>query len=125
MLLTPNFEQRNVIVEQVGSNPSAINGVKLRKGEKRKAHHEDIIEVLESSHFFKLEFISPVEPTNLNEANSSRCSGNPEVNRNSCTGSLEHFIKDGLLEQPGSWKSLDQDGLLIFSSSGIESQEKV
>lgn len=125
MLLTPNFEQRNVIVEQVGSNPSAINGVKLRKGEKRKAHHEDIIEVLESSHFFKLEFIPPVEPSNLDEACSSQCGGSPKVDKNLYGGSIEYFMKDALLEQPGSWKSLEQDRLLVFSSSDVESREKV
>lgn len=136
MLVTPNFKEKNVIVEQVGSNPSAVNGVQLRKGEKRKARHDDIIEVLESRHFFKLEFTPHPNPDNMGD-NRPSCSreSQPSTSQNGditeskknmeTRGSLDHFLKDSALQAVGSWKKMTPNSLLVFSYDEIKSREKV
>lgn len=120
MKLLPNFVAREIEVEHVGSNISAINGVQLKKGEKRKAYHGDIIEVLHSAHKFRLEVKSsqPPDPsiTPVKE-NSKKMPTN--------TGSLDHFLKDSALKSVGSWENVENDSLLVFSSHGIQAREKV
>lgn len=120
VLLTPNVKDSCVTVEHVGNNPSAVNGVKLTRGEKRKLEHNDIVEVLESCYFFKLEFPSKTVDHVEEMASSSKNKA-----KNVCTGSLEHFLKDSVLPPPGVWKSLYQDCLIVFSSDDIRSKSKV
>lgn len=120
VLLTPNIKDGCVTVEHVGNNPSAINGVKLSRGEKRKLEHDDIVEVLESCYFFKLEFSS--ETTNRVE---QKVDSSKSKEKKTCNGTLEHFLKDSVLPPPGVWKSLYQDCLILFSSDNIQSKSKV
>jgi hypothetical protein len=131
VLITSNVDDRCVLVEHTGSNPSALNGVPLNAGEKRKAGHDDIIEVLESSHFFKIEFAPKrkgsvevpvkVSRTAENPASTSRSASNVTT----MNGSLEHFLKDSALKSTCSWKSVENDRMLVFTSDESESKTKV
>ncbi len=132
--LIPDFADRSVLVEHVGNNPSAINGEVIKKGEKRKIRHNDILEVLQASHFFKIEFpssgsTSPAIAPNANEildgesAPSSSCEN--DAKKTKLSGSLDSFLKDSALESVGTWKSYSNDCLIIFTSNGIESRRKV
>lgn len=131
MLITPKVIDRSVLVEHVGSNSSALNGIPLRRGDKRQAAHDDIIEVLECSHFFRIEFTPKRKafcvssnsesreeqtPTDIEESASST----PTMN-----GSLDHFLKDSLLKSKGSWKSVADKRMLVFTSEECESRVKV
>lgn len=111
VLLTLNAKERYVQVEHVGNNPSAVNGVTLGKGEKRKVYHNDIVEVLASNYFYKVEF-PPVDEL-------------PPAKKVVNNGSLDCFLKDAVLEPIGSWKKIDQDRLVVFTSRNVKSKEKV
>ncbi|XP_065207396.1 uncharacterized protein F21D5.5-like [Planococcus citri] len=110
LLVSADVKHCELVVEQVGSNPSAINGVMLKKGEKRKAVQGDIIEVLASEHPFKVEC-----------PNSSRMESIKTDKIES--GALP--MKNSALKQVECWETVTPDSLYVFSSDGIESKEKV
>lgn len=123
MLITPDLQHRELIVEQVGPNPSAMNGVKLKKGEKRKAYQNDIIEVLATDHPFKVEFSSASRmDMNKDKADSPLYH---VKNTSRSTGTLDSFFKNCALKPAGRWEMIVPDSLYIFSSDAIESREKV
>lgn len=127
-MISSNFDERTVIVEQCGWNSSSINGVKLNKGEKRKIYENDIIEIVEKGNCFKLLFCSKDEKPSCSKRNKSEDnSGNDEISckTNYCTSTLDHFLKDSIMKSEGVWKSVHQQSLVIFSSNKIESKEKV
>lgn len=52
-----------VRVHQLGSNPSAVNGVRLRPSSPSTARHGDVIEVLEGTYKYRVEFDPPPPST--------------------------------------------------------------
>lgn len=124
MLVSTNVAHRELVVEQIGNNPSAINGVKLKRGEKRKAVEGDIIEVLASEHRFKVEFPRSSLMDSNNTHKKDDCLADVK-NTSKTTGTLDYFLKNSALKQVGHWDSVIPDSLFVFSSDYIESREKV
>ncbi|XP_065210955.1 uncharacterized protein F21D5.5-like [Planococcus citri] len=124
LLVSADVKNCELVVEQVGNNPSAINGVKLKKGEKRKAVQGDIIEVLASDHLFKVEFpnSSRMESTKLDKIENG---ASPVKKTSKTSGTLDYFLKNSALKQVGCWECVTPDSLYVFSSDGIKSKEKI
>ncbi|XP_065205524.1 uncharacterized protein F21D5.5-like [Planococcus citri] len=124
LLVSADVKHSELVVEQVGINPSAINGMKLEKGEKRKAVQGDIIEVLASEHLFEVEFpnSSRTESTMTDKVENG---GLPIEKTSKPSGTLDHFLKNSALKQAGCWESITPDSLYVFTSDGIKSKEKI
>ncbi|XP_012288871.1 uncharacterized protein F21D5.5 isoform X2 [Orussus abietinus] len=59
--LCASYTDHKVFVQQVGSRPSGLNGLKTQKGEKITAKNGDILEILYGKYPYRIEFNPPPE----------------------------------------------------------------
>ncbi|CAG2066426.1 unnamed protein product, partial [Timema podura] len=139
LCLTANSTLGEVKVKQLGPNKSGINGLALIRNESHVVKHGDTLEILLGQYFHKVEFEQlPLQgigdnSINLNEGGIKRSLDDTEVESkrkrehspadetvsgNLLSGVCEPCVQD-------KWEEIDQGKLLVFTSKGVESREKV
>lgn len=114
MKFEADYSMGRVLVEQVGSNKSAINEESMIKGEKRVLHHGDKVSLLYNSNYtFRLDFVPPhsygLESSKKRSASSFDQDVSPKKPRSAT---------------PSSWETKDGT-LLVFNSSNLIHKHKV
>jgi len=108
-----DYSVGRVLVEQLGSNKSAVNEESMIKGEKRLLCHGDTVSLLyNSNHTYRLDFVS--FPNYGVESNKRP------------TTSADQYIlpkkpRTNLIEK---WETVD-DTLLVYNSSNLVHKNKV
>lgn len=113
MKFEADYSMGRVLVEQLGSNKSAVNGESMIKGEKRLLYHGDNVSLLfNSNHTYRLDFVSP---PNYGIKSNKRT-----------TTSLDQDISYKKYRSDSSAKWETRDGtLLVYNSSNIVPKNKV
>lgn len=128
MKFIADYSTARVVVEQIGSNRSAVNNESMIKGEKRLLYHGDQVSLLFNSNFtYHLDFITP--PTygvdsNKRTTNCLEKEISPKKPRSDSTSKWE--TRDGTLLVYNSLNvchkdkiaAFDMDGTLIVTLSG-------
>jgi len=108
-----DYSTARVLVEQLGSNRSAVNNESMIKGEKRLLNHGDKVSLLFNSNFtYHLDFVTP--PTYGVDSNKRT------------TNSLDKEISPKKPRSDSTPKWETRDGtLLVYNSSNIVHKDKV
>nr|CAD7262359.1 unnamed protein product [Timema shepardi] len=137
--LTANSTLGEVKVKQLGPNRSGINGLTLIRNESYVVKHGDTLEILLGEYFHKVEFEQLLPQgigdtsINLDEGGIRRRLDDTEVGSKR---KREHSPTDetvsanllgGVCEpcMQDKWEEIDQGKLLVFTSKGVESREKI
>lgn len=113
MKFEADYSMGRVLVEQLGSNKSAVKGESMIKGEKRLLYHGDNVSLLFNSNYtYRLDFVSP---PNYGVKSNKR----PTI-------SLDQDISYKKYRSDSSTKWETRDGtLLVYNSSNIVHKNKV
>jgi len=108
-----DYSTARVLVEQLGSNRSAVNNESMIKGEKRLLNHGDKVSLLFNSSFtYHLDFVTP--PTYGVDSNKRT------------TNCLDREISPKKPRSDSTTKWETRDGtLLVYNSSNIVHKDKV
>lgn len=102
------------LVEQLGSNKSAVNGQSMIRGEKRILYHGDTVSLLfNSDHTYRLDFVSP---PNYDVGSNKRPTTSPDQH------TLPKKPRTDLVEK---WETRDDGALLVYCSSNLVHRNKV
>lgn len=113
MKFEADYSMGRVLVEQLGSNKSAVKGESMIKGEKRLIYHGDNVSLLfNSKHTYRLDFVSS---PNYGIKSNKR----PTVSVDQDISYKKH--RSG---SPGKWEVRDGT-LLVYNSSNIVHKNKV
>lgn len=113
MKFEADYSMNRVLVEQLGSNKSAVKGESMIKGEKRLLYHGDTVSLLfNSNHIYRLDFVSP--PNYGIESNK----------RPTTSSDQDISYKKHRSDSTSNWETRDGT-LLVYNSSNIVHKNKV
>lgn len=127
-----NLREGCVIVKQIGSNSSALNGFTLVQNRVYKALHGDILEILHNKYFQEIVF-DPPEPLSIDQIESIKVKEEiPSFKRTRSPAMHSEDPKKIKLTTPDvvastehTWITTGSGKLLIFTAKGVISRAKV
>lgn len=128
--LKANCEECAVEIQQVGINPSGLDGFALKRNEIYKVGHGSRLEILLNNYFHVIEFDPP--PVD-HEKSSKQCTKRkmedddaPTSKRKSLKTHIEEDSKYCAKEaMEAEWEEIDKGELFIFTSKGVKSSSKI
>lgn len=113
MKFEADYAMGRVLVEQLGSNKSAVNKESMIKGEKRLLYHGDIVSLLFGTNYtFRLNFLAPPSYGAMSKKRPNNCLEEKIITKKFCPTILP------------KWETRDGT-LLVYNSLNLDHKDKV
>lgn len=128
-----NFDKKCIVFENIGLNPSTLNGVILEKDKEHTAYHDDVIEIIPSKYPYKVHIesdeVKPNSALEHTERKRKRSADDGSIVELPCSKKLKwkmDIFLDFKQKSPDtSWQSYNNGQLLVYTSHECKPSNKI